>query len=67
MNATDVIKVLPDICSRHFGYSGWCLLNDAGDRFSSDYEIWGYERVGGATSENKLGTYNSVTGKITWN
>ena len=36
MDAADIIEVIPDVASRYYGYSGWCLLNEAGDRYTSD-------------------------------
>ena len=66
-DATDVIRVIPDIASRYFGYSGWCLLNEAGDRAESDYDIWGYGKD--ETDEPsilKYGFYESMTGEIIW-
>jgi hypothetical protein len=63
--ATDVIKVLSDDCSRYFGYSGWCLLDQNGDRVSSDWEIWGYGLdAGGKTILVQYGSYNY--GTISW-
>lgn len=63
---TDVIAVFPDVASRYFGYSGWCLLNEAGDRYSTDYDIWGY---GYADEEGYFiyyGYYNTLTGDVYW-
>ncbi|MEM2126973.1 MAG: ABC transporter substrate-binding protein [Candidatus Bathyarchaeia archaeon] len=68
INASDVIRAIPDISSRYFGYTGWCLLDENGDRASSDYDIWGCgDPDGNGIVEWVLyGYYNSVTGKITW-
>jgi len=68
VRAQDVIKIIPDVASRYFGYSGWCLLNKNGDRATGDYEIWGY----GYDYEidepiSKLyGRYDSMTEQVTW-
>jgi branched-chain amino acid transport system substrate-binding protein len=64
--ATDVIEVIPDVASRYFGYSGWCLLNEAGDRYASNYDIWGYGYVDGEPSIIRYGYYDSTTGMVTW-
>jgi branched-chain amino acid transport system substrate-binding protein len=64
--ATDIIEVIPDITSRFFGYSGWCLLNENGDRFASNYDIWGYGYVNGEPSSIIYGLYDAATGQITW-
>ncbi len=65
-SAMDVIKVLPDDCSRYFGYGGWCALNAAGDRLGTNYEIWGYGMVDGEASFVLYGLYDSSTGQVTW-
>jgi len=66
LKATNVIKVIPDVASRYYGYSGWCLLNEAGDRYTSNYEIWGCGMVNGEPGFVYYGMYNSTTGTITW-
>lgn len=65
-NARDIIKVIPDIASRYYGYSGWCLLNEAGDRYTSNYDIWGYGYVDSEPSSIRYGFYDSLTGQVTW-
>lgn len=67
MEAADIIDVIPDVTSRYFGYTGWCLLNEAGDRYTSDYDIWGYGMIDGQPSNVKYGSYRSATGEVTWN
>lgn len=66
LEASDIIDVIPDVASRYYGYTGWCLLNEAGDRYTSDYDIWGYGMIDGQPSSVKYGSYNSVTGEVTW-
>lgn len=65
-DATDIIKVLPDIASRYYGYSGDCLLNEAGDRLPGSYDIWGYYMDNGDPSFKKYGKYDYYTDEITW-
>lgn len=66
VKATDIIQVLPDVASRYFGYSGWCLLNEAGDRMSMNYDIWGFAEVSGQCVFFKYGFYDTITSQITW-
>ena len=66
LSAIDVIKVVPDVASRYYGYSGWCLLNEAGDRYASNYDIWGYGMIDGEPSFVYYGYYNSITGIVIW-
>lgn len=63
---TDVAEVFPDVASRYFGYSGWCLLNEAGDRMRTDYNIWGYGYVNGDVEFVYYGYYNTLTGEVHW-
>jgi branched-chain amino acid transport system substrate-binding protein len=66
-SGTDIAKVLPDIASRHYGYSGWCLLNDAGDRESSNFDIWGfYRQADGTPAFKRYGLYDASTDELTW-
>jgi len=63
----DIAKILPSVAWRHYGYSGWCLLNDAGDREASDCDIWGfYRQEDGTAGFKRYGYYHSSTGEITW-
>jgi branched-chain amino acid transport system substrate-binding protein len=64
---SDIIDVIPDIASRYFGYTGWCNLNDAGDRNICDYDIWGYDYD--ALNEPSIilcGLYNGATSTVHW-
>ena len=58
--------MLPDVASRYYGYTGWCLLNEAGDRFTRDFDIWGYGYIDDEPSIIKYGFYDSTTGTVTW-
>jgi branched-chain amino acid transport system substrate-binding protein len=62
--ALDVIPLIPQICYDMWGASGWCRLDQNGDMYDANYDIWGY---GGTPVQNVLyGCYDSVTGKVTW-
>jgi branched-chain amino acid transport system substrate-binding protein len=64
-DASKIIPLIPSICYDTWGASGWCRLNDAGDRHSASYDIRGY---GGIPATNvNYGFYNGVDGKVTWN
>ena len=65
-SALDVIEVIPDVADRYYGYTGWCRLNEAGDRFTRDFDIWGYGYIDGEPSIKKYGFYDSTTGTVTW-
>jgi branched-chain amino acid transport system substrate-binding protein len=66
-NATRVTSILPSVCENHYGATGWCKLNEYGDRAPPPYEIWYYTQ--GATSPSvsgMAGVYDPDTGSITW-
>jgi branched-chain amino acid transport system substrate-binding protein len=62
ISGKEIVKVLPDIASRYYGYSGWCELNAAGDRTPGNYNIWGYDSGG----YHQFGMYNTATDVVTW-
>jgi len=66
INAVDIMEVLPDVASRYYGYSGWCQLDEAGDRANANYEIWGYGLVDGEPSFVKYGWYDMWTDTVYW-
>ncbi|MBN2335016.1 ABC transporter substrate-binding protein [Candidatus Bathyarchaeota archaeon] len=66
-DAVDVVPIIDDVAYNYWGASGWCRLNDDGDRYGSDYLIWGY----GPNAEGELdnvcyGIYQSATGEVVW-
>jgi len=66
-DAPNVIDVLPDVASRYFGYTGWCLLNEAGDRYAVNYEIWGYYEPEQWEYDFKVfGYYNYILDEVVW-
>jgi hypothetical protein len=58
----EIVKVLPDVASRYYGYGGWCELNAAGDRVPGNYEIWGYATEG----YHLFGKFNSASETLSW-
>ncbi len=61
-----LLEVIPAVASMTFGASGWCKLNEAGDRYSANYEIWGYGYVDGEVKYIKYGLYDSMTDEVSW-
>ncbi len=66
INANNVIPLMDRISYNHFGASGWCQLNSAGDRASANYQIWGYEDLGEGTQILLYGIYDAITGTVNW-
>jgi len=66
VDASDVIPLIPTICEKMYGTSGWCKLNPDGDRFPPDYEIWGYDERDGVTTNVLFGKYHTFDGTIEW-
>jgi len=63
----DVIPVIPaKALARENGITGWCKLNAAGDRYASDYTIWGYGDTGYGTDMHQYGYYDAGTETVTW-
>jgi branched-chain amino acid transport system substrate-binding protein len=52
------------VASNYYGASGWCILNDAGDRMYQDYAIWTVSSVNGTYEYQDVGSYSG--GTITW-
>jgi branched-chain amino acid transport system substrate-binding protein len=52
------------VASNYYGASGWCILNDAGDRMYQDYAIWTVTKVNGTYEYQDIGSYSG--GIITW-
>jgi branched-chain amino acid transport system substrate-binding protein len=63
-----IISLIPNICENQFGVSGWCLLDEFGDRAFSNYQIWGYGRIDNGPIQNiNYGSYDCITQKVQWN
>jgi len=59
-------KILPSVASSYYGATGWCVLNDAGDR---KYPSYNFQRVVIDNSVVKWVTYGHYDGSadtITW-
>lgn len=52
------------VAKTYYGASGWCILNDAGDRMYQDYAIWTVVSVNGTYEYKDVGSYSG--GTITW-
>lgn len=64
--AADIIPFIHPLCEKHYGTSGWCKLNEDGDRFPPDYEIWGYGLKGVRTEHTLYGKYFTFDGTVEW-
>ena len=61
----DVIPLIQDISYNTYGTTGWCCLNSAGDRWKTDYDIWGYGDEFGYDIY-RYGYYDSDTDMVVW-
>jgi len=66
-DADDVIALFPDISSSYYGVTGWCDLNEYGDRKPGIYEIWGYASDNGKVYPLKYGEVDAPIHKVVWN
>ena len=64
--AEDIIPLIDPITEKHYGTTGWAKLNEDGDRFPPDYEIWGYGTVGDRTEHVNYGKYFTFDGTVEW-
>ena len=65
-DAEVIREVLPDVAEAYFGATGWCKLNEAGDRAATNYDIWAVVEEAGKIDWKKVGVYDLLTEKITW-
>lgn len=66
-DASDVIPLLDKICYNSWGASGWNRLNADGDRYASNYDIWGFGyEPDGTPNHVAYGVYDGTTGKVIW-
>ena len=66
MDPMDIIPLQHAITYKKWGASGWTLLNEAGDRKASNYDIWGYEMIDGQCTFVSYGIYDGASGQVTW-
>lgn len=62
----DLIPLQHDIAYKKWGASGWTLLNEAGDRKASNYDIWGFAYVDGKLEFVNYGIYDGASGQVIW-
>jgi len=67
-NATRVTAALPSICESFYGASGWCRLNEFGDRAPPPFDVWFFDSRAAAPSGLLLsGSYYPDTRITYWN
>jgi len=66
VDALDVIPLIRTISDNMYGVSGWCRLNDDGDRDIIDYDIWGIDYVEGEPDFVRYGIYDGWADEVTW-
>jgi len=65
-SALDVIPLQHETAYNNFGASGWNRLNEDGDRYGSNYQIWSYHYEGDVVVPYVSGLYEMVSGTVTW-
>jgi hypothetical protein len=50
----------------NFGVSSWNRLNEAEDRYGSNYQIWSYKYDGDIVISYVSGLFDCITGEVTW-
>jgi branched-chain amino acid transport system substrate-binding protein len=67
VDATRVTEVLPSVCENHYGVTGWCRLNEYGDRAPPPFDIWYYAPGASAPCASKLaGVYDPDNRTTAW-
>jgi branched-chain amino acid transport system substrate-binding protein len=67
LDAADITNAFPKIANNHMGISGWCELNEVGDRVPGIFYIWGYADLDGEVGFLNYGTYNFKENVLSWN
>jgi ABC-type branched-subunit amino acid transport system substrate-binding protein len=62
VNASKISGVFPDVCGRLYGVSGWCNLDENGDRAALPMDVCFYRG-----SMLRAGVYDPDSGSMTWN
>ena len=57
-----VKRILEDVSDQYYGVTGWCNLNDAGDRDPLDYDIWKF----GTYDWVRIGKWDKYTENVEW-
>jgi len=67
-DAHDIIPILPDVSNHYFGITGWCKLDENGDRAPPNYDVWGYTRnPDGSVGFDRMGVWSPITNDVAWN
>ncbi len=66
MDAVELIPLQTPAAYRQWGASGWNRLNEDGDRYASNYQIWGYGDLGDGVQNVVYGMYDSTLDMVTW-
>lgn len=66
-DALDLIPLQDPMCYNTWGASGWCRINEDGDRYAGNYDIWGYGLIDGEANFVNYGYYDGVSETVAWN
>ena len=66
-NGADINAVFSDVAEMTYGATGWCTLDEFGDRNIGDYQFWQvYEPSAGTYGWYLSGLYSAITDSITY-
>ncbi len=66
LDAVDLVPLQTPSAFTQWGASGWNRLNEDGDRYASNYQIWGYGDLGEGVQNVVYGMYDSTADIVTW-
>ena len=67
--SVDPIKIkntIPVLAESFYGASGWCKLNENGDKETENLVVWGFDLSGNMVIPKQYGIYDSSDKKIIW-
>ncbi|MBS7619144.1 ABC transporter substrate-binding protein [Candidatus Bathyarchaeota archaeon] len=66
-DAKDVIPIFINVAANYFGATGWCDLDEFGDRKAQVFDIWGYYKdTDGTVKFRKYGEYDGRVIQVKW-
>lgn len=67
ISGSQLMRVFPEVAYRYFGYSGWLILDENGDRAIATYAYRMLVRTQNGIEWTTVGYYDGATGKVTLN
>lgn len=66
LDPTDSIPLFIDKANDRYGVTGWCELDENGDRVPGLYNIWAFSELDGECWFQSYGTLNAIDQSVSW-